>query len=277
MAKIIRCPNCGENVEVPANPTGQVVTCIACGTALRLKSRKKNDSGVGDASTGSKGGSLSGSMTTIAQSPGYGQASSDDPPSLGTECEVCGQTVDPSDLLEDRGRMVCRTCLKKPKPTGKAPKFDNLIPFAEPDAPAPRGQLITMGPALMGGLLALAIFAGCQVFLFFNPKPIGTGVAIAKSTPDQPAPSSESAWDKQNRPAIEKLMAEAAALEADPAKAKEAMEAYAAVVELAKGQQSGSKEVTALVNQADQKKKALKTALAAAAVAAAPTTPPGTE
>ena len=33
MAKIIRCPNCGENVEIPPNPTGQIVTCVACGTA----------------------------------------------------------------------------------------------------------------------------------------------------------------------------------------------------------------------------------------------------
>src|SRR4051794_17758989 len=121
MAKIIRCPNCGENVEVPPNPTGQMVTCVACGTVLRLKSKKDASGGKGDPSA-SKNGSLSGSMTgtmsgslsatTITPPP---SPSSDDPPALGSSCEICGKEFDPTDLIEDRGTLTCRGCMKKPK------------------------------------------------------------------------------------------------------------------------------------------------------------------
>ena len=74
MAKIIRCPNCGENVEIPPNPTGQMVTCIACGTVLRLKSRKDA------ARTDATGGSVGGSMSNTTLEPSWDRTSDDPRP-----------------------------------------------------------------------------------------------------------------------------------------------------------------------------------------------------
>lgn len=270
MAKIIRCPNCGENVEVAANPAGQIVTCIACGTAMRLKSKKDaGDKPRGDASQGSLSGTLSGSMSATRITDNV-QASPDDPPSLGGECEVCGRPTDPDELIEDRGHLTCRDCIKgarSSRPRAAKLGDGDLIPFAGPTSGGSRrGKMLTFGFPFFAGTAALAIYVACDLFLAFNPKPVGKGV-VAQAV-DEPAPSAESAWDKQNRPIIEKMMAEAAALEADPAKAKEARDQYDKIVAMAKGQQSGSKEVTALINQAERKSEALKTTAAAAASAA---------
>src|SRR5918993_4538652 len=104
MAKIIKCPNCGDNVEVPPDATGagQIVTCEGCGTALRLHGRRSG--GDGGSGVSPSAGTMSGSMSATQLGP----ADPSDPPSLGMECAVCGTAVDDlSELTEDRGRLVC--------------------------------------------------------------------------------------------------------------------------------------------------------------------------
>src|SRR5688500_16127622 len=184
MAKIIRCPNCGENVEVPPNPTGQIVTCIACGTAMRLKSRK--DAGErkpGDSSQGSLSGSLSGSMSATRITSDTVQASSDDPPDLGSTCDVCGRSVDPSELTEDRGKLACRDCIKGARSSRpralKGASDDELIPFSgAPNFGPRRAGVFTFGMPFFVGVAALAVYIGCSVLLAFNLKPVGTDVAV---------------------------------------------------------------------------------------------------
>jgi hypothetical protein len=273
MAKIIRCPNCGENVEIPPNPTGQMVTCISCGTVLRLKSRKAAQQ-EGDQSHGSIGGASMGGATTIVQPSD--RSSSDDPPSLGSECEVCGQSFDPSELVEDRGKLTCRACMKKQgKPTGgitsrmarneSAAMFD----FAEAGPTRPRrGKMITFGPPFFGGAFAAVLVIACNAYLAFNPKPAGS--KVVQTTPaDNPPVSSETDWDKRNRPTIEQLMSEGNALKQQE-KLADAKAKFDAVVAMAKGQAIGSQEMRRMVDLAEQESESLASSLAAAAT---PTTP----
>ncbi|HEV2295786.1 MAG TPA: hypothetical protein VGR35_18200 [Tepidisphaeraceae bacterium] len=279
MAKIIRCPNCGENVEVPPNPAGQIVTCVACGTAMRLKSKKDvGERPKGDPSAGSLSGSLSGSMTATRITSDAVQSSPDDPPSLGSECEVCGRPTDPSELIEDRGHLTCRDCIKgarssrSRKPLGE----EELIPFSRaPEAPVRRGSLITFGLPFFIGCAALAVYVAADLFLVFNTKPVGTGV-IAK-TADEPPRSRQTSWDEANLPVLVKMMEEATALKADPKRQGEARKKYQAVVAHAKGNESGSQEVRRLVDLAEQEAQRLAAGAAPAPpepIAPAPTNPP---
>ena len=276
MAKIIRCPNCGENVEVPANPTGQIVTCVACGTAMRLKSKKDaGDKPRGDSSHGSLSGSLSGSMTATRITDQV-QASSDDPPNLGGECEVCGKPVDPSELVEDRGHMTCRDCIKgarssRPRAAAKFSDSD-LIPFAGPTGGGPRrANVITIGMPFYLGAAALVLYVACDLFLSLNPKPIGKGV-IAKT--DEPAPTSQSAWESENRERIINLLKEATVLKADPTRSVDALEKYDAIVAMAKGQSIGSQEVRGFVDEAEREAEALRVAMSKTPSAGTPPPPP---
>lgn len=283
MAKIIRCPNCGENVEIPPNPTGQIVTgqivtCIACGTAMRLKSRKDAGQSGGDPSAGSLSGSLGGSMTATRITSGSVQTSPDDPPSLGGECEVCGRPTDPSKLVEDRGHLTCRDCVKGAKSSRARTKSfsdEQLIPFRAPNMPSRRGRMITFGTPFFVGVAALAVYIACDLILAFNPKPIGTGT-IAKSA-DEPPASTQTAWDEENLGVLLKMMEEANALKADPSRLAEARQKYEAIVSHAKGQSSGSQEVRRVVDLAEQEAEALRRAavvVPSEPVDVAPTPPP---
>lgn len=280
MAKIIRCPNCGENVEVPANPTGQIVTCIACGTAMRLKSRKDaGDPPRTDPSAGSLSGSLGGTMSATQFSSDAVETSPDDPPSLGAECGVCGRPTDPSELVEDRGHLTCRDCIKGARSSRARTKSfgdEELIPFRPPDVPSRRGRMITFSTPFFAAVAALVVYVACDLILVFNPKPIGTGVTA--KTPDEPAPSTQTAWDAENLGVILKMMEEANALKADPNRLAEARQRYEAVVNRAKGQSSGSQEVRRLVDLAEQEADALRLAAVPAppepAVPIPPATPP---
>jgi hypothetical protein len=275
MAKIIRCPNCGENVEVPPNPTGQIVTCIACGTAMRLKSKK--DAGErkpGDSSQGSLSGSLSGSMSATRITSDTVQASSDDPPDLGSTCDVCGRSVDPSELTEDRGKLACRDCIKGARSSRpralKGASDSDLIPFSSaPDYGPRRAGVFTFGMPFFVGLAALAVYIGCSVLLAFNPKPVGTTVNIKDPKADPPK-STETKWDVENLPVVAKMMEEANTLKADPNRLTDARQKYEAVVAFAKGQEIGSQEMRGMVDRAEQEAEALRVA----AVPAPPPAPP---
>ncbi|MDQ3439757.1 MAG: zinc-ribbon domain-containing protein [Planctomycetota bacterium] len=270
MAKIIRCPNCGENVEVPPNPTGQIVTCVACGTAMRLKSKKDaGEQKPGDSSHGSLSGTLSGSMSATRITSDAVQASGDDPPDLGSTCDVCGKSVEASELLEDRGKLACRDCLKgarssRPRPL-KGASDDALISFSSaPNMGPRRAGLFTFGMPFFAGCAALAIYVACSVLLQFNPKPQGT---VGKVDPTNPPKSVETKWDETNLPVVVKMMEEANLLKADQSRLSDARQRYEAVVAYARGQEIGSQEMRRLVDLAEQEAEALR-------VAAVPASPP---
>ena len=286
MAKIIRCPNCGENVEIPPNASGQIVTCIACGTAMRLKSKKDAGGGErkpGDSSHGSLSGSMSGSMsgtlsgsmsaTRITTSDSV-QASGDDPPDLGSTCDVCGKSVDASELTEDRGKLACRDCIKGARSSRpramRGASDDDLIPFAGPSSFGPRrAGVFTFGMPFFAGLALLAIYIGCSVILAFNPKPVGTGV-IAKNDQTDPPKSVETKWDTANLPTVREMSQQANTLKSSPTGQSEALQKYEQIVAMAKGQEIGSQEMRALVDAAEREAEALR----AAAVPAPPPTVP---
>ena len=281
MAKIIRCPNCGENVEIPPNASGQIVTCIACGTAMRLKSKK--DAGLGErkpgdlshgSMSGSMSGTLSGSMSATRITSDSVQASGDDPPDLGSTCDVCGRSVDASELTEDRGKLACRDCIKgarssRPRALKSAAEED-LIPFAGPSSFGPRrAGVFTFGMPFFAGVAALAIYIGCSVILAFNPKPVGKGV-ITKNDQTDPPKSVETKWDIANLPIVKEMIQQANTLKSSPTGQTAALQKYEEIVTLAKGQEIGSQEMRSMVDAAEREAEALR----AAAVPAPPPTVP---
>src|SRR5687768_7198919 len=235
MAKIIKCPKCGENVEIPPNAAGTVVKCGACGTGLRIKARPAQAGGEQDRSqgsmSGSKSGSISGSLAgTVIGQTGYAQPppqepDSDGPPSLGSECAVCGRSVDPDDLIEDRGKLVCSKCAKRPSRAAGAAggmSTPQLAPAPGFDPALRHGPMITINGAFLAGCAALLIAGAAQAFLYFNPKPQGTRAVIATVTPvrtttTKPAIPTVTSWEDENRADIVKRLVEAAQLAAkDP-------------------------------------------------------------
>lgn len=196
MAKIIACPTCGENVEIPPGSAGQVVKCSACGTAIKLVSRKKpvsgSSPGASNADTMSSTGTFAGSYTAPPNTPNWG---SDDPPSLG-ECAQCGSVLaDPSQLIEDRGRLICPNCAAKspvsqredvhsyrPRP-GNADAAPT-IGFKEPETIVARhGPFISFDLMTIGGTFAGAIAIGATIWLTFHPEPKGTKDLSVKPIP----------------------------------------------------------------------------------------------
>jgi hypothetical protein len=224
------------------------------------------------------GSAMGGSMsaTTITQSS---DRSSDDPPSLGSECEVCGQSFDPSDLVEDRGKLTCRACMKKQgKATGgitsrmarneSAATFD----FADAGPTGPRrGKMITFGMPFFGGAFAAVLVIACNLYLKIFPKPVGAKVVVTQT--DNPQVSNETDWDKRNKPTIEQLMSEGSALNQQE-KLADAKAKYDAVVTMAKGQAIGSQDVRRMVDLAEQESESLATSIAAAATPTTPTPAP---
>src|SRR5687768_16888048 len=126
MAKMIKCPTCGTQMEVPPQAAGQIVKCPGCGKGLKLVAKPKPGSPGGAAGQqpagaglgGHPGGSVSGSsvsaMTFVGETPPFERPGPalDDLPSLDSNCAVCGRSVDPEDLVEDNGRLVCMDCVK---------------------------------------------------------------------------------------------------------------------------------------------------------------------
>jgi hypothetical protein len=198
---------------------------------------------------------MSGSMsaTTIVQSS---DRSSDDPPSLGSECEVCGPVVRPDDLIEDRGRLTCRACMKKSGSIagasasaglrvahGAEGRHGDLRLRRRRQRGPRRGKMFTFGPPSSTGAFAAILVIACNVYLSVFPKPVGSKTVAVKE--DTPAPSTDSKWDTENRPVIERMMSEASAMKADQNRLPEAKAKYDAVVAMAKGQAIGAQDVRA--------------------------------
>lgn len=189
MAKNIACPTCGETVPIPPGAAGTVIKCDQCGTPIKLVSRKKSGGagapeGSGVSSTGAYGGGME-------DAGAWG----DDPPALG-ECAQCGSVLaDPSQLVEDRGRMICPNCAARStvsaredvhsyRPRAGDAAAAPVIGFSEPTQVVARhGPLITMNLATLGGALAGSIAIAATVWLTFNPRPNGTQDTSVKPAP----------------------------------------------------------------------------------------------
>lgn len=197
MAKMVKCPTCGTKIEVPAQPSGQIVKCSGCGKGLKLVAKKPagqppaagagaaagagggSRSGTGEfRSPGGSmaGGTISGSVSAMTFTGEPSPGANEDIPSLDSNCAVCGRPTDPDRLTEDNGRMVCPDCVKGARsrierPVGGA----DLVEFKAPvPAPPKRGGLITFGPGFFTGAAAAAILVGCQIYLTLIEKPQGT-------------------------------------------------------------------------------------------------------
>jgi hypothetical protein len=219
MAKIIKCPKCGENVEIPPNAAGTVVKCGACGAGLRVKARTQPAAGDAERSHGSMSGSVGGSMSgTVVNQTGYGQPAPqepdpDGPPSLGSDCAVCGRSVDPDDLVEDRGKLVCSRCARRRVGHVTAGAAEPLQSGPEPDYnPALRhGPMISINAAFLTGCAALLVAGAAQAYLYLNEKPVGTRmIARAGAAPatKRTIPTVVS-WEDQNRETIQRMIDQA--------------------------------------------------------------------
>lgn len=224
MAKIIKCPKCGENVEIPSNAAGTVVKCAGCGAGLRIKARTQPPAGgEADRSHGSMSGSMSGTISgsmsgTVIGQTGYGQPApqepdADGPPSLGSECAVCGRSVDPDELIEDRGRLVCSRCAKRP---AHRPGAAGAVAMDEPQlapepqyAPARHGPMISINAAFLTGCAALLIAGAAQAYLYLNEKPVGTLVAARNVAATKPSVSAVVSWEDQNGEKIVQMIEDA--------------------------------------------------------------------
>lgn len=189
MAKIIACPTCGENVEIPPGSAGQVIKCAACGTPIKLVSKKKSDPRDAYGSSAGSFAGASGSSYTVPESNEWGN---DDPPSLG-ECAQCGTVLaDPTQLVEDRGRLICPNCAGRSK-VAKREDVQSFRPrSAEAASAAPiaftgpatviarHGPFMSLNFATLAGGICGAIAIGASIFLMFHPKPIGTLDSMVK-------------------------------------------------------------------------------------------------
>jgi hypothetical protein len=200
MAKMVKCPTCGTAIEVPAQLTGQILKCPGCGKGLKLVAKKPAQPPVDAAKPRSPGGSIAGGSVAGGSIAGgsvagasvsamsfHGEPPSiDDPPSLDTNCAVCGRPTDPDDLVEDNGRLVCPDCIKGARSSIARPKGGaELLDFKAPAyAPVRRGKIINITPAFLAACFAALVWAGCQFYLSGHAKPVG--VALAKSTKPQP-------------------------------------------------------------------------------------------
>src|SRR5687768_2270239 len=196
MAKMIKCPTCGTQIEVPPGAAGQIVKCPGCGKGLKLVAKAK-PGGPGGAGAGQQphgnagfgghpGGSVSGSsvsaMTFVGEPPPAERAapSLDDLPSLESNCAVCGRPVEPEQLIEDNGRLVCIDCIKGARSgIARAEGGAELIDFKPAALPGKRGKLINFTPAFFLAVLAALVLVGTQIYLTLFEKPVGTLTAAA--------------------------------------------------------------------------------------------------
>jgi hypothetical protein len=189
MAKQIKCPTCGTIIPIPGEITGQVVKCPGCGKGLKLVPKKAPGSPATTAAQPRTPSESAGGMTvkSFAGEP----ALHDEPPVLDIPCAACGKSFPESDLIEDRGELICSNCLGERQSRG--PKMaPEVIDFAEPPAVIRRGKPITLGPLFIAAAACVLIWAGTSVYLNLFAKPVGkpNAVAIApKSHPAPPAPS----------------------------------------------------------------------------------------
>jgi hypothetical protein len=194
MAKMIKCPTCQTQIEVPAQPTGQVVKCPGCGKGLKLVAKKKDPAGGGagmqltaSGSPINPNSSLSGGSVSAMSFHGE-PAPPDDLPNLDTNCQVCGRPTPFDELVEDNGKLVCGDCIKGARssiarPVGGA----EMVGFKAPEyRPSRRAKLINITPAFLAAIALGLIWLGCQMYLSFNPKPIGKGVAMANAVKPKP-------------------------------------------------------------------------------------------
>lgn len=183
MAKMIKCPTCGTQIEVQS-ADGQVIRCPGCGKGLKLVA-KKPPGAAPARDAGSSQGSMA-AMTFHGEVPPQ-----NDMPSLEAKCDVCGRPTDPEKLIEDNGRMICPDCEK-----GARSRIDRPVGGAatlefKPAVPAPmkRGRAINLSPAFFAACLAALVWAGAHTYLTLVEKPQGTGPGLAKANiPPDPGP-----------------------------------------------------------------------------------------
>jgi hypothetical protein len=178
MAKMIKCPTCGTQIEVPPQASGQIVKCPGCGKGLKLVAKSKSPSaGQQGAGAGLPGGSVAGgsvagssvsAMTFVGDVPPVDRpgANLDDLPSLDSNCAVCGRATDPNDLIEDNGRLVCPDCVKGARSSIERPAGGaEMIDFAPSSPMVRRGPLIQITPSFIGGSVAALIFVALSIVL----------------------------------------------------------------------------------------------------------------
>lgn len=182
-------------MPIPPGAAGTVIKCANCGTPIKLVSRKK-PGGAGSASEESATtppGAFSGPYAgTFDDASGF---ASDDPPALG-ECAQCGSVLaDPSQLIEDRGRLICPNCAARSKISARDDVHsyrarpedaaaEPAIGFREPEQIVVRhGPLISLNLATIGAGLAGCIAIAATIWLTFNPRPTGTRETDVKPAP----------------------------------------------------------------------------------------------
>ncbi len=194
MAKMIKCPTCQTQIEIPAQLTGQVVKCPGCGKGLKLVVKKKDPAaggaGIQLSASGSPinpNSSLSGGSISAMSFHGE-PAPPDDLPNLDTNCQVCGRPTPFDELTEDNGKLVCRDCIKGARSSiARAAGGAEMIDFKAADyRPSRRAKLINITPAFLAAIALGLVWIGCQMYLSFNPKPIGKGVAMANAVKPKP-------------------------------------------------------------------------------------------
>ena len=152
MAKMIKCPTCGTQIEVQS-ADGQVIRCPGCGKGLKLVA-KKLPGGAPAREMGLSQGASQGSMAAMSF---HGELPpSDDMPSLDANCDVCGRPTDPEKLIEDNGRMICPDCEKGARSRIDRPVGGTEMLEFKPAVPAPmkRGRVINLTPAFFAACLA---------------------------------------------------------------------------------------------------------------------------
>src|SRR5439155_21405681 len=179
MAKMVKCPTCGTQIEVPAQPAGQVIKCPGCGKGLKLVVKKPAGAGPAASAPIAPGAGAGAPVAPAARAPhgthgpggtiGGGSIAAmtftgaeppaDDMPALDATCAVCGRLTDPTELVEANGKLVCRDCIKgarsKIERPGEAPEMLGFKAAAY--QPVRRVNLIQIAPITLVGALAAVV------------------------------------------------------------------------------------------------------------------------
>jgi hypothetical protein len=254
MAKLLKCPTCGENIELPAELSGQVMRCAGCGTAIKVKVRRGGP--LPPATPDVTPAAAESALPELAPKPASAA------PATSGQCPICGGTYEPSSLVLEHGRLVCRNCLAKMR--GRQPQGIIEVSSEElTEIVSVPGPIITMGPAFWIGAAAAVVLIGAQVYLSVTPKPQGrlvTLTPVPAALRTAVAPQDQAGWDRDNRQRIRELMQQADALRQadDSARREQAMETYEQIGKLAEGRVIRDAELASWVNQARARAEAMR-------------------
>lgn len=153
MAIKFKCPACGQRESVPDEMAGEKVNCRQCGAKIRLPAKRPAEASA---------------MPTNAPA----EESGDAPESPNYLCAVCRQQFDVSDVYDQQGTVICKTCFAAQQ--ANAPMSEEPIVCASCGSAFSPDQVEKSDGRLM--------CASCALLAAARPTPISSRKRIQKKS-----------------------------------------------------------------------------------------------